>query len=60
MLEVVFNRGGLDGSKKSETLAAAKSLSISDTICLMFSKMSFTKRCYTKKDNGNINRCHWR
>lgn len=33
---------------------------MSDTIVLAFSKMSSIKICYTKRDNGYINRCLWR
>ena len=51
MLGVAICRGGVGGRKKSETWASAKSLSISDTIVLAFSKMSSMKICYTKRDN---------
>lgn len=60
VLGVVIYRGGVGGRKKSETWASAKSLSISDTIVLAFSKMSSMKICFTKRDNGYINRWHWR
>lgn len=56
MLGVVIYRGGVGGRKKSETWASAKSLGISDTIVLVFSKMSSIKICYTKRDDGYINR----
>ena len=57
-LEVVIYRGGMGSIKKSETLASVKSLSISDIILL--TKLNSIKICYTKKDNGYINRCHRR
>lgn len=56
MLGVVIYRGGVGGRKKSETWASAKSLGISDTIVLVFTKMSSIKICYTKRDDGYINR----
>ena len=56
---MVIYRGGVGGRKKSETWASAKSFSMSDTIVLVFSKMSSIKICYTKRDNGYINRCLW-
>lgn len=58
MLGVVIYRGGVGGRKKSETWASAKSLSSFSV--LAFSKMSSIKICYTKRDNGYINRCDWR
>ena len=57
---MVIYRGGVGGRKKSETWASAKNLSMCDTTVLVFSKMSSMKICYNKRDNGYINRCHWR